>query len=203
MRLHRPSPAMLVALLALFVALGGSSYAALQLPKGSVGTKQLRNGVVTSKKVKNKSLLLRDFNRSARTGLRGERGPAGPTGPPGPTGTVDTSNFYTKAQSDARYLRSTVVVVKTLAASIDADDFETTTVDCPAGYQAVGGGVDPNGVFFGKVSASAPLFGTDRPILVPDGQRGPATGWWGAVTTQGTATGTGIVKIAVICSPIG
>ena len=33
-----------IALLALFVALGGTSYAALSLPAGSVGTKQLRNG---------------------------------------------------------------------------------------------------------------------------------------------------------------
>ena len=39
-----------IALLALFVALGGTSYAALSLPAGSVGTKQLRNGAVTSRK---------------------------------------------------------------------------------------------------------------------------------------------------------
>jgi hypothetical protein len=44
MRSPRRSPAMLVALLALFVALGGSSYAALQLPRASVGTKQLKTG---------------------------------------------------------------------------------------------------------------------------------------------------------------
>ena len=36
-----------IALVALFVALGGTSYAALSLPAGSVGTKQLRNGSVT------------------------------------------------------------------------------------------------------------------------------------------------------------
>ena len=42
-----------IALLALFVALGGTSYAAFSLPAGSVGTKQLRNGAVTSKKIGN------------------------------------------------------------------------------------------------------------------------------------------------------
>jgi hypothetical protein len=41
----------ILALLALFVALGGSSYAALSLPAGSVGTRQLRNGAVTSRKL--------------------------------------------------------------------------------------------------------------------------------------------------------
>jgi hypothetical protein len=37
--------------LALFVALGGTSYAAFSLPKNSVGTRQLRNGAVTNKKL--------------------------------------------------------------------------------------------------------------------------------------------------------
>ena len=45
-----------VAYLALFVALGGTSYAALSLPANSVGTKQIRNGAVTSKKVANGSI---------------------------------------------------------------------------------------------------------------------------------------------------
>jgi hypothetical protein len=39
---HRPSPAMVVACFALAIALGGTSYAAVSLPKNSVGTKQLR-----------------------------------------------------------------------------------------------------------------------------------------------------------------
>jgi hypothetical protein len=86
MRLRRPSPAMLVALLALFVALGGSSYAALQLRPGSVGTKQLKNGAVTSKKVRNNSLLVRDFRRSQRAQLQGPQGARLPSGPQGPQG---------------------------------------------------------------------------------------------------------------------
>ena len=40
-----------VAYVALFVALGGTSYAATALPRGSVGTRQLRNGSVTPKKL--------------------------------------------------------------------------------------------------------------------------------------------------------
>jgi hypothetical protein len=41
------------ATIALFVALGGSAYAAASLPKNSVGTKQLKAGSVTSAKIKN------------------------------------------------------------------------------------------------------------------------------------------------------
>lgn len=37
---RRPSPATVIALIALFVSLGGSAYAALKLPDNSVGTAQ-------------------------------------------------------------------------------------------------------------------------------------------------------------------
>ncbi len=48
----RPSPALVISLVALFVALGGTSYAAINaLPKNSVGTKQLKNGAVTAAKL--------------------------------------------------------------------------------------------------------------------------------------------------------
>ena len=40
-----------IAYLALFVTLGGTSYAAVNLPAGSVGNSQLRNGSVTSSKL--------------------------------------------------------------------------------------------------------------------------------------------------------
>jgi hypothetical protein len=39
-----PSPATLIAVVALIIALGGTSYAAISLPKNSVGTKQIRKG---------------------------------------------------------------------------------------------------------------------------------------------------------------
>ncbi len=40
-------------MIALFVAMGGTGYAAFSVPKNSVGTKQLENGAVTTKKIKN------------------------------------------------------------------------------------------------------------------------------------------------------
>lgn len=74
-RRFRPSPAMVVASLALLLALGGTSYAAIQaLPRNSVTTVQ----------VKDFSLLARDFKRGQVP--RGPAGPAGPAGPQGPQG---------------------------------------------------------------------------------------------------------------------
>jgi hypothetical protein len=67
-RRHRwlrvPSPAMIVALIALFIALGGTSYAAIRLPANSVGTKQLQKNAVTGLKVKNGSLTGADVKLS-------------------------------------------------------------------------------------------------------------------------------------------
>jgi hypothetical protein len=50
---RRPSPALVVSVVALVVALGGTSYAAFSLPRNSVGTNQLKNGAVTGTKIKN------------------------------------------------------------------------------------------------------------------------------------------------------
>ena len=47
----RPSPAMIVACLALFVALGGFGYAATKLKPNSVKTKNLKDGAVTEPKL--------------------------------------------------------------------------------------------------------------------------------------------------------
>src|SRR5437588_223263 len=52
-RIHAPSRAMVVALLALFVAMGGTTYAAVTLRANSVGTKQLKEGAVATRKIKN------------------------------------------------------------------------------------------------------------------------------------------------------
>lgn len=40
-----------IALAALFIALGGTSYAAIAIPRNSVGARQLRRGAVTSSKI--------------------------------------------------------------------------------------------------------------------------------------------------------
>jgi hypothetical protein len=56
LKLRRPSPAMAVALLALFVALGGTGVAATQLGRDSVGARQLKTGAVTTAKLRKSSV---------------------------------------------------------------------------------------------------------------------------------------------------
>jgi hypothetical protein len=99
LKLKRPSPALIVSVLALSVALGGTGYAAVVLPANSVGAKQIKRNAVTAAKVKNSSLLASDFRPgqlpagptgpagpAGATGPRGLEGPRGETGPAGPAG---------------------------------------------------------------------------------------------------------------------
>jgi hypothetical protein len=69
-----------VALLALFVALGGTSVAAgnVLLARNSVGTRQVVDG----------SLQTNDLSSKARSALKGTTGPRGATGAPGATGST-------------------------------------------------------------------------------------------------------------------
>ena len=88
-RLRRPSPALVVAVVALFVAMGGTGYAAFKLPKSSVGTKQIKKNAVTGAKVKSGTLGLSDLAASARNSLKGQTGPAGQNGAAGARGPSD------------------------------------------------------------------------------------------------------------------
>lgn len=80
------SYANVIATIAIFIALGGASYAALKLPKNSVGTKQIKKNAVNSAKVKNGSLLAEDFRADQLP--MGKEGPPGPKGDPGATNVV-------------------------------------------------------------------------------------------------------------------
>ena len=87
--LRRPSPAMVVACLALLVALGGTSVAAVnQLGRNTVGAPQLKNGAVTNPKIRNNAVnSSKVANRSLlRVDFAPGQLPAGPVGPQGPAG---------------------------------------------------------------------------------------------------------------------
>jgi len=77
----RLSYANVVSSLALFIALGGTGYAVTQLPRNSVGARQLKPNAVTSAKIRAGAVQRSDLSPNARIGSRGVRGPAGPVGP--------------------------------------------------------------------------------------------------------------------------
>jgi hypothetical protein len=97
---------MLVALSALFVALGGTGYAATRLlPRNSVGEHQLRNSAVTSSKIRPRTIRLSDMATSTRNSLRGQTGPQGPQGPTGPQGPPGAAIFHAAVNSGGDAVR--------------------------------------------------------------------------------------------------
>jgi hypothetical protein len=117
MRVRPPSPALVVACLALAISLSGTAFAvATALPRNSVGTAQLKTGAVNSAKVKNASLRAADFAPGQIP--RGPQGPAGPAGPAGVSG---------------------VQLISGSGAS-NSTSPKTQQQDCPSGKRAVGGG---------------------------------------------------------------
>jgi hypothetical protein len=90
---------------ALFVALSGIAYAGINLPRNSVGSKQIKRNAVKGPKVKPGSLRASDFRAGDLP--EGERGPAGPQGVPGqqglqgPAGPAGSADAFARVGSDA------------------------------------------------------------------------------------------------------
>src|SRR3954464_1873303 len=108
MSVRRPSPAMLVALTALVVSLGGTSYAAITPAKNSVTSQTIKDGqvkrahlarnAVGTDQVADGSLLAGDFKTGQLpAGPQGPQGPAGPQGPTGPQGPKGVTSFVVRA----------------------------------------------------------------------------------------------------------
>jgi hypothetical protein len=161
--LRRISPATGISLLALFVALGGTSYAAVKLPAKSVGTKQLKTSAVTSAKVRNNSLLARDFKRgqlpsggatgprgatgktgatgrTGATGKTGDRGPTGATGARGATGPAGPTGATGPTGSTGAAGCLVGTTVRSRDVTIAAGAFGAGFAACNAGELATGGG---------------------------------------------------------------
>jgi hypothetical protein len=118
------------------LALGGTSYAAITLPRNSVGGDQIRanavkaselaTNAVTSGDVKNRSLLATDFALGQLpTGATGANGATGLTGPPGPQGPAGVVGAITVQ-------REPFTVPEGMTAGLQ--------VACPAGTKVIGGG---------------------------------------------------------------
>lgn len=179
MRIPRFTYSSVTATVALFVALGGSSYAALTITGGNVrngsltgsdiknesikgadvdnGTltgSDLKNGSVAASDVKDGSLLAADFKAGQLPA-----GPAGPQGIQGPQGPAGATNVVARRNDDG----------------IPDGQFEVVVASCLPGETAVGGGGGLTGILNGT---SAVYFDEPREAdgtLPEDGE--PATKW--------------------------
>ncbi len=134
---QRPSPAMIVALLALFVALGGSSYAAMK-----IGARGIKTGAVGARAIANNSIRSADIRNGT---IRG---------------TDVRSNSLTNADIDNRKLRA--LTATRAASATDADMLDGldsaafTRTSCASQSGAIKGVL--------TVNASATFSGTFTPV---------------------------------------
>jgi hypothetical protein len=95
----RPSAATVIALIALFVSLGGVSYG---LATGSVSSREIKNNTVRSKDVRNSSLLPKDFAAGQRP--KGRSNPAGSCDPGSDTSYVSCTSVDLTVPAPGRVL---------------------------------------------------------------------------------------------------
>ena len=143
----RPSPAMVVALIALFVALSGGAYAAAQQ-------------LITSGQIANRTIRIVDMHPSAVAALRGQRGPrglpgergeAGAQGQPGTNGTngqpgANGTNGLPGAPgapgAPGGFDPAKVSYVTGPDVIVPPNEFEVAAATCPTGTTAISGGFD-------------------------------------------------------------
>lgn len=123
-----------IALLALFLALGGTTYAA--------STALIGKNTVASPQVVNGSLAAKDLSKKARAALKGNRGPRGFTGAAGAAGAQgakgdkgDKGDTGTAGANGA-----TNVVIRTASVSVTNNTRNFAVAACNAGERATGGG---------------------------------------------------------------
>jgi hypothetical protein len=165
LRNARPSPALVISLIALFVALGGTGYAAItingkNIKNKSIAGKKLKNKAITGAKIKGNAVTgpkvkagsLDSSDFKAGTLLRGATGPAGPAGANAAT-SITYRTFLTNSQANG--------------ATGEAE------AGCDAGEKLIGGGggwvnaSDPPTQFVldATISDSSPATLGDNPIV--------------------------------------
>jgi hypothetical protein len=163
---RRPSPALIVACIALLIALSGTGYTAVVLPANSVGTKQLRANAVVAPKIKRGELrrVMRRDKIPVRglPGARGAVGPMGPSGPPGAAGPQGPPGLSG---------REVVSNSKT-----DSETSKFVFAECPVTKNVIGGGF--------RVDSQTPL--VENSIAVTRSE--PAGNRWEANAHEHTST---------------
>jgi hypothetical protein len=136
-----------MATIAVFLAVSGGAYAAITIPRNSVGSGQLERNAVSSSKVRDGSLQLKDFKSgqlpSGARGPRGATGPQGLKGDPGQPGLPGTPGPGT-ITTDGQTVANDVFHAVPIGAGLELN------VDCSAGNANLFvEAISPSAVFYG------------------------------------------------------
>ncbi|MGD9734175.1 MAG: hypothetical protein AB7V58_00995 [Solirubrobacterales bacterium] len=189
-----------VALMALFFALGGSVYAAAgridgsqikpksipgnrleaksistgQLKAGAVSAAQLKAGSIAAGKLKKGSLTGKQVKAESLTGAQIQKGSL--------TGKQVVGSSLTGVSAAA--IGTVQYVTSTVNFSADSEDGTSTAANCPAGMYVIGGGASVSDAKFAYVNESAPT--------------PTRTGW----TARGFGLPSKSIAVTAICTPV-
>jgi hypothetical protein len=159
----------------------GQAAGRLIVPNSSVGAAQLKQNAVTSKKVKDGTLLAADFKAGqlpagaqgakGDTGTKGDAGANGQPGPKGDAGSPGISGYQVVAGGQSKVM--------------GAGGFGESIASCPAGKKAIGGAVD---------SDPDLALETSRPV-------GNGTQW--RIYAKNVSANTGSFTTYAICANVG
>jgi hypothetical protein len=199
-KLHLPSPAMVIAVIALIAATTGSAVAASSL--------------ITSAKIKNGTIKLADISKSTQNalkkgktgpqgpkgdkgdagpqGAKGDKGDAGPqgakgdAGPQGPKG--DTGPQGPKGDTGPQGPSGTASIRSNSNSNASSNATQTLTAMCDSGQVATGGGgsIDSSNAY---LYANAPIFSNGVPV-----------GWTASAAKSG-GNGQYTLRVYVLCGP--
>ena len=196
MRKPTPKYANVTATLALFVALGGTSYAA-----ATISGSDVQNGSLTGADVRNESLKSRDVDNGSLTGSDLKNGslraadfkagdlPAGPQGAPGPQGPQGIQGPQGPAGA-------TNVVARRTNAVVPNGGSETAVASCLPGEVAVGGGA---GITFAFTQDAAIFTSEPREADGSDPEDGDVATKWAAVGVNDTGVPQ-LMNVHVLCA---
>jgi hypothetical protein len=193
--MHRPklTSSNSIAAIALFVALGGTSYAAASLGHFAVRAANIAPNAVNSAKVRDGSLRAVDLAPGvlAKVGAKGETGATGSSGPAGAIGATGAAGATGSAGATGPAGLSSLTYVYGPLTSVAASATQILVVFCPAGKYPVGGGIQDNdqspNIVIDDSEPSSSLGGSSTP-----------DGWTGVVHNTGVASH--LVQMRVACA---
>lgn len=171
-----------IALLALFIALGGSVYAAsnkidgaqikaksmpgnriqpntvtaAQIKKGAIGEAQIKAGAVSGKLIKSGAVTAKQIRSSSITGAQIKAGSiSGAQIQSGSLGATQI-NQTTLTGISAANIHTVQYVTSTVGITPESETGTSATATCPSGMKVIGGGANVSNPKFGSAYESAP-----------------------------------------------
>ena len=198
-RPRRPRAALVISVIALIAALGGTAYAGVVLGKNSVGTKQLKNGAVTTKKIKDGAVTAAKINSTGLTvpnAVHATSANSATTATSATNATNATNATHATSADSATAAGSAgaltgVQIVRSALITNTAALQNYGQANCPAGQYVIGGGV------YGSASATVQNVNSSWPTR--QSSTDPQPDAWGAYMNN-TDTVDHTFNVYAICT---